>query len=48
MSNHQGQISIPVAVTRGLVYVSSIFSYSLVYDATDVMDDDNPVTALSP
>ena len=39
--NHQGQISIPSTATRGPVFVSTVDSYSLAYDATDVMDNDN-------
>ena len=31
----------------GPVYVSTVASYSLAYDATDVMDNDNIATALS-
>ena len=47
MLDHQGQISIPDTMARGPVYVSTIVSYSLAYDAADVMDNDNLVTALS-
>ena len=39
--DHQGQISIPATVTRGPVFVNAIVSYSLVYDAADVMDNNN-------
>ena len=46
MLDHQGQINIPAAVTRGQVFVSAVVSYSLAYDAADVMDNDNLVTAL--
>ena len=47
MLDHQGQISIPATAARGPIYVSTVISYSLAYDATDVMDDDNLATALS-
>ena len=47
MLDHQGQISIPVTVTRGSEYVSIVISYSLAYDAANVMDNDNLVTTLS-
>ena len=43
MLNHQGQISIPATVIRGPAFVGAVISYSLAYDATDVMDP----TALS-
>ena len=46
MLDHQGQISIPTTVKRGPVFVSTIVSYSLAYDAADVMDNDNFATAL--
>ena len=46
MLDHQGQISIPTTVKRGPVFVSTIVSYSLAYDAADVMDNDNLATAL--
>ena len=41
--DHQCQISIPAIVARGLVYVSAIISYSLAYDVTFVMNNDNLV-----
>ena len=47
MLKHQGQISIPATVARGPVYVSKVISYSLAYDATDAMCNDNLVIALS-
>mgnify|MGYP006186246423 CR=1 FL=1 len=47
MLDHQGQISIPATVARGPVFVSAVVSYSLAYDAADVMDNDNLATALS-
>ena len=47
MLDHQGQISILATAAREPVYVSTLILYSLAYDATDVMDDDNHVTALS-
>ena len=34
-------------MVRGPVHVSAVISYSLAYDATDVMDDDYHATALS-
>ena len=43
---HQGQISIPATAARGPVFVSTTVSYSLAYDVTDVMDNDNLATAL--
>ena len=46
MLDHQGQISIPATAARGPVFVSAVVSYSLAYDATDVMDNDNLATAL--
>ena len=33
-------------MARGPVFVSAVVSYSLAYDATDVVDNDNLVTAL--
>ena len=45
MLDHQGQISIP-ATARGPVFDSAVVTYSLAYDATDVMENDNLVTAL--
>ena len=47
MLGHQGQISILAIAARGPVYVSAIISYSLAYDTTDVMDNDNLAMALS-
>ena len=46
MLDHQGQISIPAIMARGPVFVSAVILYSLAYDVTDVMDDDNLATAL--
>ena len=46
MVDHGGQISIPVTVVREPVVVIAIVSYSLACDATDVIDNDNLVTAL--
>ena len=46
MLDHQVQISIPTTVERGPTFVSAVVSYSLGYDATDVMDNDNLATAL--
>ena len=34
-------------MARGTVYVSAVVSYSLAYDAMDITDNDNLVTALS-
>ena len=47
MLDHQGQISISVTVERRPEYVSAIVSYSLAYEAPDVMDNVNLVTSLS-
>ena len=47
MLDLQGQISNPATVARGSVFVITVVSFSLAYDATDVMDDDNLATALS-
>ena len=47
MLDHQGQISIPTKSVRGQVYVSTVISYTLAYDATDVMDNNDLVTTLS-
>ena len=46
MLDHQGQISILATLVRGVVYVSTVISYSLAFDAVDVMDNDNLATAL--
>ena len=46
MLDHQGQISIPTTAARGPVFVSTVVSYSLAYDAADVIDNDNLATAL--
>ena len=46
MLDHQGQISIPTTATRGPVFISTVVSYSLAYDAADVMDNDNLAIAL--
>ena len=45
MTNHQEQISIPATAASEPVFVSAVVSYSLAYDASDVMDNDNLVTA---
>ena len=47
MLNHLGQISIPATAARGPVYIRTVASYSMAYDAADVMDNDNLVTVLS-
>ena len=46
MLDHQGQNSIHATAARGPVFVSAVVSYSLAYNAADVMDDVNLVTAL--
>ena len=46
MLDHQGQISIPATAERRPVFVSTVVSYSLANDATDVMDNNNLATAL--
>ena len=46
MKDHQGQATIPATLARGLVFVRTIISYSLSYDAFDITDDDNLATAL--
>ena len=46
MLDHWAQISIPATAGRGPVFVITVVSYSLAYDATDVMDNNNVVTAL--
>ena len=47
MLDHQGQISIPATAAMGPVYASAVILCSLAYDSTDVMDNDNFVTAFS-
>ena len=47
MLDHQGQISIPTTAARGPIYVIAVVSFSLAYDAADVIDNDNLATALS-
>ena len=46
MLDPQGQTSIPATVAIEPVFVSAVVSYSLAYDAADVMDNDNLATAL--
>ena len=46
MLDHQGQISIPATVARGPAIVSTVVSYLLAYDATNIIDNDNLVSAL--
>ena len=41
------QISISAIAARGSVLVGVVVSYSLAYDAADLMDNDNLVTAMS-
>ena len=48
--DHQGQISIPAVAKRGLVlpvFVSTVVSYCLTYNAADIMENDKLATALS-
>ena len=47
MLDHWDQINIPATVARGPVCVSAVVSYSLAYDATDVVDNDYLVNAVS-
>ena len=47
MYDHQCQISISDTGKRGPVYVNTVISYLLSYDAAYVMDNDNLATALS-
>ena len=47
MLDYQAQISIPTTVTRRPLYVSTVVSYSLSYDAADVMENDNLATTFS-
>ena len=47
LDHHQCQISITVIVTRRPVYFITVNLYLLVYDATDVTDNDNLATGLS-
>ena len=46
MIDHQRQISIPATVAIIPVFVIAVVSYSLAYNAADVMDNDNLATAL--
>ena len=45
--NHQDHISISATAARGQVYVSTVVSYLLAYNAVDVMENYKPLTALS-
>ena len=47
MIDHQGQTSILAIEAWVPIYVSAVVSYSLSYDANDIMDKDNLVIALS-
>ena len=47
MLDHQGTICIPTTKSRGPVFVNTVVSYSLAYDAPDARDNDNLATALS-
>ena len=46
MLDHQDPISIPALASKGPVYVSAVLSYSPAYDAPDVKENDDLVTAL--
>ena len=46
MVDHQGQISITATASRRPVFISTVVSYSLAYDAVDVMDNENLAIAL--
>ena len=46
MIDHQGQNSIPSTAARGPVLISTVVSYSLAYNTTDVMNNDNLATAV--
>ena len=46
MLDYQGRISIFATATRGPVFLHVFISYSLAYDAADVMDSDSLATAL--
>ena len=46
MLDHQNQISIPTTAARRPIYVSTVILYSLAYDDSNVMDNDNLATAL--
>ena len=39
MLDHHGQISIPATAARRPVFVNAVVSYTLAYDAADVMDN---------
>ena len=47
MLDNQGQIGIPATVASGPIFVNAVILFSLAYDATDVMDNDNLETALA-
>ena len=47
MFNHQGQIRVLATAAKGPVYISTLVSYSLAYDAADVMDNADLATAWS-
>ena len=42
----RGQISIPATAARGPAFVSAVISYSMAYEATDAMDNDNLASSL--
>ena len=44
--DHWDQIIHPAAAAKGLVFVSTVNSYSLAYDAVDAIDDNDLATAL--
>ena len=47
MMDHQGQIIVPTTMERESFVVSPVIFCLLAFDAVDVKDDDNLVTALS-
>ena len=46
-ADYEGQIIVSATATRALVFVSVVMLYLLVYDAIDIMNDDNLATLLS-
>ena len=45
--DHQDFTVLPFTLEMGPAFISAIISYSLMYNAVDVMGDDNVATALS-